>query len=88
MKARDLLTADEVKLVTGAIREAEKDTSGEIRVHLDEKCPSAPMERAEAVFNYLGMDKTKLRNGVLIYVACQSKVFAIIGDKGINDAVP
>lgn len=46
------------------------------------------MERAEEVFSFLKMDRTKLRNGVLIYVACQSKVFAIIGDKGINDVVP
>lgn len=88
MKAKDFLTAEEIKAVTRAIADAEKGTSGEIRIHLDERCPGSPMERAEEVFSFLKMDRTKLRNGVLIYVACQSKVFAIIGDKGINDVVP
>lgn len=88
MNAKDFLTGDEIKSVRQAIEEAEKGTSGEIRVHLDEICTGSPMERAEEVFRFLKMDRTKLRNGVLIYVACQSKVFAIIGDKGINDVVP
>ena len=88
MKAKDFLTAEEVLQVTGAIRDAEKDTSGEIRVHLDEKCKTTPLKEAEAAFYFLGMDRTQQHNGVLIYVACQSKVFSIIGDKGINDAVP
>lgn len=88
MKAKDFLTGAEIKSVTQAIAEAEKGTSGEIRVHLDETCTGSPMERAEEVFRFLKMDRTQLRNGVLIYVACQSKVFAIIGDKGINDIVP
>lgn len=88
MKAKDFLTGEEIKSVTQAIAEAEKWTSGEIRVHLDETCTGSPMESAEEVFSFLKMDRTQLRNGVLIYVACQSKVFAIIGDKGINDTVP
>lgn len=88
MKAKDFLTAEEVRQVTGAIRDAENDTSGEIRVHLDEKCTTTPLKEAEAAFYFLGMDKTQQHNGVLIYVACQSKVFSIIGDKGINDVVP
>jgi len=81
MKAKDLLSPEEQSHVTAAIRQAELGTSGEIRIHIDDR-------KAEAVFRYLKMDRTGLRNGVLIYVACQSKVFAIIGDKGINDAVP
>lgn len=88
MKAKDFLTGAEIKSVTQAIVNAEKGTSGEIRIHLDETCPISPMERAEEVFRFLNMDKTQLHNGVLIYVACRSKVFAIIGDKGINDVVP
>lgn len=88
MKAKDFLTAEEVLQVTGAIRDAEKDTSGEIRVHLDEKCKTTPLKEAEAAFYFLGMDRTQQHNGVLIYVACLSKVFSIIGDKGINDVVP
>ena len=88
MKAKDFLSRDQQKAVVTAIMEAEKNTSGEIRVHIDEKCRKTPVERAQAVFHILKMDDTQLRNGVLIYVACQSKVFAIIGDKGINDVVP
>lgn len=88
MKAKDFLSRDQQKAVVTAIMEAEKNTSGEIRVHIDEKCRKTPVERAQAVFHTLKMDDTQLRNGVLIYVACQSKVFAIIGDKGINDVVP
>ena len=37
---------------------------------------------------YLKMYKTQARNGVLIYVAVESRKFAIIGDAGINNAVP
>ena len=46
------------------------------------------MERAAFVFHEIGMDRTKDRNGVLIYIACQSKVFAIVGDEGIDKVVP
>ena len=88
MKPKDFLTADQQKIVVDAVRFAEKGTSGEIRIHIDWECSSDPVKRAEEVFGILGMHKTKLRNGVLIYVACNTKVFAIIGDKGINEAVP
>lgn len=88
MRPEDFLTADQQKIVVDAVRIAEKGTSGEIRIHIDGDCTGDPMKRAEEVFRQLRMDETKLRNGVLIYVACNSKVFAIIGDKGINDAVP
>ena len=88
MRPEDFLTADQQKTVVDAVRIAERGTSGEIRIHIDGECTGDPMKRAEEVFNKLRMDETKLRNGVLIYVACNSKVFAIIGDKGINDAVP
>ena len=82
------LTADQQATVVDAVRLAEKGTSGEIRIHIDGDCPSTALERAEAVFEKLGMHRTKLRNGVLIYLACNTKVFSIIGDKGINDVVP
>lgn len=88
MRPEDFLTADQQKTVVDAVRIAERGTSGEIRIHIDGECTGDPMKRAEEVFNKLRMDETKLRNGVLIYVACNSKVFAIIGDKGINEAVP
>ena len=82
------LTADQQPTVVDAVRLAEKGTSGELRRHIDGDCPSTALGRAEEVFGKLGMHRTKLRNGVLIYLACNTKVFAIIGDKGINDVVP
>ncbi len=88
MKPENFLTADQQKTVVDAVRLAEKGTSGEIRVHIDGECKGSPVKRAEAVFAKLGMHRTQLRNGVLIYLACNSKVFAIIGDKGINEVVP
>ena len=88
MRPEDFLTADQQKTVVDAVRVAEKGTSGEIRIHIDGDCPSSALERAEEVFGKLGMHRTKLRNGVLIYLACNTKVFSIIGDKGINDVVP
>lgn len=88
MKAKDFLSRQQQERLVSAIKEAEKNTSGEIRIHIDDTCSGDPIERAGQVFRFLHMDRTALRNGVLIYVACGSKVFAIIGDKGINEAVP
>ncbi len=96
-KVEAFLSKEEETEVVEAIRLAEKNTSGEIRVHI-EKGPSlegelakqnsiAPIERAVVVFNELKMDNTKDRNGVIIYVAVKSKQFAIYGDKGINEKV-
>lgn len=88
MKPEKFLTSGERKAVTDAIRKAESETSGEIRIHLDGVCATDPVKRAAEVFNFLKMDRTELQNGVLIYVACESRVFSIIGDKGINEKVP
>lgn len=71
-----------------AIAQAEKNTSGEIRVHIDKTCKDEPLQRAIAVFNQLGMDKTALKNGVLIYIALDDHKLAILGDEGINAVVP
>ena len=88
MRPERFLTAEQQETVVAAVRLAEKDTSGEIRIHIDSRCTRAPKKRAEEVFRKLGMQNTELHNGVLIYLAYESKVFAIIGDKGINDLVP
>ena len=85
---KSFLTPEEEKAVVEAIQQAEKNTSGEIRVHLEKNTTIAPMERAIAVFNELEMYKTKDSNGVLIYIATEDHKFAICGDKGINDVVP
>ncbi|MBR5640178.1 MAG: TPM domain-containing protein [Muribaculaceae bacterium] len=73
--------------VVAAIGEAEKMTSGEIRVHLTPKCGDDVMRDAIRTFNRLGMYKTRHRNGVLIFVAFESRKFAIIGDSGIDEVV-
>lgn len=88
MRAEDFLTVEQQETVVSAVRLAEKGTSGEIRIHIDSDCAGDPLKRAEDVFVRLGMNRTRLRNGVLIYLACNTKVFAVIGDKGINDCVP
>lgn len=86
-KVEDFLTSSEEREVVEAIRIAEKNTSGEIRVHIEKETSIAPIERAVEVFHQLKMDTTLERNGVIIYIAAKSKQFAIYGDKGINDKV-
>lgn len=71
-----------------AVMDAELDTSGEIRVHIENECEGDVLDRAAFVFNKLNMHKTKLRNGVLFYLAVKNRKFAIIGDAGINQKVP
>ena len=83
-----MLSSTEQKLVAQAIAAAEKNTSGELRVHIEKVCTQDPMQRAVAVFEQLGMQRTAERNGVLIYLALESTQLAIIGDKGINEKVP
>ena len=70
-----------------AIQEAEKQTSGEIRVHADTKCSGDPVQNAVAQFERLKMHETKDRNGVLIYIATEDRKLAIIGDQHINEKV-
>ncbi|NVO84774.1 TPM domain-containing protein [Hymenobacter terrestris] len=83
------LTPEQEAALVEAIRQAELRTSGEIRVHLEDSCPSPdPLDRAAQVFADLGMHHTAQRNGVLFYLAWQSRQFAVIGDAGINSAVP
>ncbi|MBE6224675.1 MAG: TPM domain-containing protein [Bacteroidales bacterium] len=88
MKVKEFIGKQGKLRIEQAIKEAELDTSGEIRVHIESKCPSDPLQRAVYVFNYLKMYNTAARNGVLIYVAVESRKFAIIGDAGINKVVP
>lgn len=86
-KTEDFLTPEEEQQVVAAIRTAEKNTSGEIRVHLEKTSKIDTYERALEVFHMLKMDNTKLQNGVLIYVAVEDKTFVIFGDEGINNVV-
>ena len=78
----------EKERIVEAIRAAEKNTSGEIRVHLERKAREPFYHHAQEVFEKLGMTKTKERNGVLIFIGLASQRFAILGDQGIHEQVP
>ncbi|XCI75655.1 MAG: TPM domain-containing protein [Flavobacteriales bacterium] len=83
------LNAEEEQRVVQAIQQAERDTSGEIRVHIQNRpkeCISA-FETTQKVFFQLGMDQTQQRNGVLFYVGVTRHSFTILGDEGINKTV-
>ena len=81
------LSKTEEQEIVAAIVIAEKNTSGEIRVHIEENSTKPSMERAKEVFHILKMDVTELKNGVLFYICTATKSFVILGDKGINDLV-
>ncbi len=85
---KKFFTAEEQKKIIAAIQEAEKETSGEIRLHLESHCKGDALERAIKIFARLKMHKTKLRNGTLIYLAVLDRKFSIFGDEGINKVVP
>ena len=86
-KVEDFLTKEEEQEIVEAIRVAEKNTSGEIRVHIEKTTSKVHFDRALEVFHELKMDETQLQNGVLLYVAVDDHKFVICGDKGINDVV-
>jgi uncharacterized membrane protein len=86
-KIEDFLTKPEEQEIVESIGKAEKNTSGEIRVHIEKETSVAAIDRAMDVFRNLNMEDTLERNGVIIYVAVKSKQFAIYGDKGINEKV-
>lgn len=88
MSPRKEITAEQRKEMVSAIREAEQGTSGEIRVHITGRCKEKVLDCAARTFAHIGMHKTVLRNGALIYIALQDKQLAIIGDAGINRVVP
>jgi len=83
----DFLSATEEQEVVETIRQAELNTSGEIRVHLESSSKGEINKRALEVFYNLKMENTKLQNAVLIYVAVNDKQFVVYGDKGINNVV-
>jgi len=86
--AKDAFTEKEKKQIVDAIKEAERNTSGEIQVHLENHCKEDVMDHAAYIFKTLKMHKTELRNGVLFYMAIKDHKFAILGDAGINNKVP
>ena len=87
MTSRTFFSKEEQQRIVAAIKEAELDTSGEIRVHIENHCKEEALERAAELFYGLKMDRTAARNGILFYLAVKDHKFAIIGDEGINKNV-
>lgn len=71
--------------IVAAIAEAEKKTSGQIRVHIHHRRVRDPFEQATKIFEKLGMTATARRNGVLVFVAPRSRKFTILGDRAIHE---
>ncbi len=88
MSPAKYFTREEKEAMVDAVRRAEKNTSGEIRIHVENRAPEEVLDRAAKVFAELNMHKTALRNGVLIYVALENHRLAILGDAGIHTRVP
>jgi uncharacterized membrane protein len=88
VKASSFFTSEEKEVLLAAVKEAEKETSGEIRIHIETTCAGNVLDRAASIFAKLGMEKTAERNGVLFYLAVKDRKFAILGDSGINAKVP
>ena len=86
--AKNFFSAEQIKQIESAIKSAEENSSGEICVHIENKCKADPIACATKIFHKLKMHKTELRNGVMLYVAVRDKKFAVIGDEGIHKNVP
>ena len=82
-----ILNHEEDRRVVEAIKQAELNTSGEIKVHIENRCKGDVEQRSLVVFDKLKLNETQLRNGVLIYLAVKDHKFAILGDEGINKVV-
>ena len=87
MTSRTFFSKEEQQKIVAAIKEAELNTSGEIRVHIENHCKKETLERAAEVFYDLKMNQTAARNGILFYLAVKDHKFAVIGDEGINKKV-
>ena len=84
MKTKHLFAKLDHDRITAAIQEVEKRTSGEIRVYVSHRKVSDPRHAGAHQFVKLGMDKTKHRNAVLIFIAPESQNFAILGDTAVH----
>jgi len=85
MRTREFLSRLDHNRIVGAIREAEAKTSGQIRVYVQRgELAGDPVTEARKQFHKLGMEATKERNGVLIFVLPRARKFAVLGDKGVH----
>lgn len=88
IKRKPLLNEGENHLIVKAIRQAEKRTSGEVRVFVESHCSwMDAIDRASEVFFSLKMEKTEQRNAVLVYIAIKDRQLAVFGDQGIHEKV-
>lgn len=87
MKIEDAISAEQEARVVDAIRLAELNTSGEVKVHLERFCKGDALDRAKEKFAKLNLHKTELRNAVIVYVAVEDRKAAIFGDEGIHAKV-
>lgn len=87
MSAEQFFSETQKESIRKAIENAEERTSGEMRVHIENICKGDVVKAAEGRFGKMKMHKTKDRNAVLFYLAVESKVFSIYGDKGIHEKV-
>ena len=86
--SKKFFSPEQIEQIEFCIKAAEKNTSGEIRVHIEEKCYNNPLHHAGYIFRKLGMHKTDLRNGVLFYLAVKDRQFSVFGDEEIHKNVP
>jgi uncharacterized membrane protein len=87
-KRKNFFTPEEQQLIVDAVRNAERMTSGEVRVFVENKCSYMnAIDRAAELFFKLEMDATDDRNAVLLYVAMKDKQLAVFGDEGIHKKV-
>jgi len=88
MRPSKFFSKEQKVRILEAIRNAESNTSGEIRVHVERNCLGEPTDRAAYLFEKLDMHKTNMRNGVLIFMSYDDHKVAILGDAGISAVVP
>jgi uncharacterized membrane protein len=89
MTHKDFLAQLDQERIVKSISDAERQTSGEIRVHIQPRVTGGELRHvAERTFERLGMTKTALRNGVLLFIASEERQFMILGDQAIDENVP
>jgi uncharacterized membrane protein len=85
-KPKQFFSAEENRQIVDAIRQAERQTSGEIRIFVESKNPFVdPLDRAKEIFFKLKMQLTDHRNGVLLYLAMDHHELALFADQGIYE---
>ena len=87
-KKKQFFSQEDNHLIVKAIRQAEKSTSGEVRVFVESRCSwMNAMDRAAEIFYLLKMEQTEQRNAVLVYIAMKDHQLAVFGDEGIHQKV-